>query len=76
MLKQTAPHEWEIVPTTFPKELKDVSGTVLNLVILVMLVITMAVVGLALCNQNIAAESNSSESLARLAERYGAFFAE
>ena len=34
-------------------------------VILVMLVITMAVVGLALCDQNIAAESNSSESLAR-----------
>ena len=45
-------------------------------VILVMLVITMAVVGLALCDQNIAAESNSSESLARLAERYDAFFAE
>ena len=45
-------------------------------VIIAMLVITMAVVGLALCNQNIAAESNSSESLARLAERYGAFFAE
>ena len=44
-------------------------------VIVVMLVITMAVVGLALCDQNIAAESNSSESLARLAERYGAFFA-
>ena len=48
MLKQTAPHEWEIVPAPFPKELKDASGTVLNLVILVMLVITMAVVGLAL----------------------------
>lgn len=31
MLKQTAPHEWEIVPTPFPKELKDESGTVLNL---------------------------------------------
>ena len=31
MLKQTAPHEWEIVPTPFPKELKDASGTVLNL---------------------------------------------
>ena len=45
-------------------------------VILVMLVITMAVVCLALCDQNIAAESNSSESLARLAERYGALFAE
>ena len=46
-----------------------------HVVIVVMLVITMAVVGLALCKQNIAAESNSSESLARLAERYGAFFA-
>ena len=44
-------------------------------VIIAMLVITMAVVGLALCDQNIAAESNSSESLARLAERYGASFA-
>ena len=44
-------------------------------VIIAMLVITMAVVDLALCNQNIAAESNSSESFARLAERYGAFFA-
>ena len=31
-------------------------------VILVMLVITMAVVGFALCDQNIAAESNSAES--------------
>lgn len=30
----------------------------------------------SMCDQNIAAESNSSESLARLAERYGAFFAE
>ena len=48
----------------------------LNKETVVMLVITMAVVGLALCDQNIAAESNSSESLARLAERYGAFFAE
>lgn len=45
-------------------------------VVIAMLVITMAVVGLALCDQNIAAESNSSENLARLAERYGAFFAE
>lgn len=44
-------------------------------VVIAMLVITMAVVGLALCDQNIAAESNSSESLARPAERYGAFFA-
>ena len=44
-------------------------------VVIAMLVITMAVVGLALCDQNIAAESNSSESLARLAERYGASFA-
>lgn len=47
-----------------------------HVVIIVMLAITMAVFGLALCDQNIAAESNSSESLARLAERYGAFFAE
>ncbi len=47
-----------------------------HVVIIAMLVITMAVVGLVLCDQNIAAESNSSESLARLAERYGAFFAE
>ena len=47
-----------------------------HVVIIAMLVITTAVVGLALCDQNIAAESNSSESLARLAERYGAFFAE
>ena len=45
-------------------------------VVIAMLVITMAVVGLALCDQNIAAESNSLESLARPAERYGAFFAE
>ena len=44
-------------------------------VVIAMLVITMAVIGLSLCDQNIAAESNSSESLARLAERYGAFFA-
>lgn len=47
-----------------------------HVVIIAMLVITMAVAGLALCDQNIAAERNSSESLARLAERYGAFFAE
>lgn len=31
MLKQTAPNEWEIVPTPFPKELKDDSKTVLEL---------------------------------------------
>lgn len=31
MLKQTANNEWEIIPTPFPKELKDKSYTVLNL---------------------------------------------
>lgn len=47
-----------------------------HIVGIALILIMVAIVGLVLCDQNIAAESNSSESLARLAERYGAFFAE